>query len=421
MRHEIWPVAMVAVFLVGLWVGDGTLAAVGLLGLLSQGLAWSWSRWALRGVEYQRTIRPERVFAGEGVELTLSLANHKLLPLPWVQVEDQVSARLEYEAAPLAPSHQPLVRLLTRVTALGWFERVRWRYRARCPARGYFRFGGVRLRSGDPFGLYPTQEERPERDHVIVYPRALPLSQLGLPSRKPFGEVRGHERIYEDPSRMIGTRDYRPTDPMKRIDWMASARRQALQARVYESTLTLQVVIALNVDTFPFSWQGTDTAALEAAVSAAASLARVAVEQRLQVGLIANGSLVESDQPVRIPPSRHPQQLVRILEALALVTPMATVPFERLLTVQGSRLPWGVTVVVITAVMTEAIGQALAGLRDRGFRVSLVPAGGRSMEPPAGVELLRLGPMVDGATPPSPPLARGGMAPAYGAEDRVST
>ena len=400
MRHDIWPVAMGAVFLVAVWGGDGTLAAVGLLGLLSQGLAWFWSRWALRGVEYQRTIRPERVFAGEATELTLSVANHKLLPLPWLQVEDQVPARLEYEAAPLSPSHQPLVRLLTRVTALGWFERVRWRYRVRCPARGYFPFGGVRLRAGDPFGLYPSQEERPKRDHVIVYPRALSLAQLGLPSRKPFGEVRGLERIYEDPSRIIGLRDYRPTDAMKRIDWMATARRQTLQARVYESTLTLQVVIALNVDTFPFSWQGTDTAALEAAISAAASLARVAVEQRLQVGLIANGSLVESDQPVRIAPSRHPQQLVHILEALATVTPMATVPFDRLLAVEGSRLPWGVTVVVITAVMTGAIAQALAALRQRGFRVSLVPAGGRSMEPPPGVGLLHLPSMIDGATPP---------------------
>src|SRR5690606_25410219 len=108
---------------------------------------------------------------------------------------------------------------------------------------------------------------------VIVYPRIYSMPELGLPASRPFGERKGRERIFEDPGRIAGIRPYQPGDPMRRIDWKASARMQALQSRVYEPSATMHMLIALNVNTMVHSWEGFVPETLERLISVAGSVA----------------------------------------------------------------------------------------------------------------------------------------------------
>jgi hypothetical protein len=87
---------------------------------------------------------------------------------------------------------------------------------------------------------------------------------------------------------------------------------------------------------------------------------------------MANGSIPHSDQPIKVLPSRHPDQLARVLEALAAVTSFTTSSLESLLLAESPRLPWGATLIVVTAVVTEDLLSALVRLYDVGRRLALV-------------------------------------------------
>jgi uncharacterized protein (DUF58 family) len=126
------------------------------------------------------------------------------------------------------------------------------------------------------------------------------------------------------------------------------------------------------VATFPRHWHGVNPLRLEQAISVAASIASHAVEERYLVGLVANGSIPHSDQPIKVFPSRRPDQLARVLEALAAVTSFATASIETLLLAESSRLPWGATLVVVTAVVTEELLGTLLRLHEVGRRLALV-------------------------------------------------
>ena len=63
--------------------------------------------------------------------------------------------------------------------------------------------------------------------------------------------------------------------------------------------------------------RATTREALEAAITTAASVANWASERGFLVGLAANAKLFHSSAAVRIAPSRDPQQLMHIFEALA--------------------------------------------------------------------------------------------------------
>ena len=372
MFNESWIALVMIISILGLFLRQPTLLAVAGLLFTVSGVSWTWNRYALHGVEYGRTFSERRVFLGEVVELIVHVTNRKLLPLSWLRVDDQVPADLPLLEGEVHPSSQPELGYLSNLFALRWYERLSRRYRLQPYRRGFYAFGPVHLRTGDFFGLFERRQTRRQIDWLIVYPEVRPLVELGLPTKDPFGESKAWQPIFEDPARTIGVREYQPEDSFRRIHWKASARLQRFQSRLYEPTTSHQLIIFLNVATFPKAWQGIVPEVLEEAISVAASIANYGVTQKYQVGLLANGSVPGSDQPLKVLPSRAPQQLTRILEALAAVTGFATSPIEQMLTTESPRLPWGATLLLVTATVYDDLLANLLRLRDAGRRLVLV-------------------------------------------------
>lgn len=380
---EAWIALAMMLTLVGLAFRQKGLMLVAVLLLTIVPIAWLWNKYALRGLHYERLFSERRAFPDETLELTVRVSNLKLLPVGWLHVVDRFPLDVPLLDEELIVSQSSNVGQLVTAFSLRWYQRVSRRYRLHCPRRGYYRFGPAHLKSGDLFGLFSQEGWQKKDDWLIVYPKVVPITELGLLSKEPFGETKARQRMFEDPMRTIGVREHQPGDSFKHIHWKATARQQRLQTRVYEPTTSFNLVVFLNVATFPKHWQGIDPALLERAISVAASIASYGAEQRYIVGVIANGSVPHSDQPIKVLPSRDPKQLVRILEALAAVTGFATSSIEKLLLAESPKLPWGSTLVVVTAIVSEELVATLLRLRDVGRRLVLVSLG----QKPPGQEL----------------------------------
>jgi uncharacterized protein (DUF58 family) len=372
MFNESWIALAIIISITGLIIKQPSLYAVAGLLLTVAGVSWVWNRYALHGVEYERKFGERRVFPDEEVELVVQVTNRKLLPLSWLRIDDQVMAELPLIEGKVLPSSQPEIGYLGNLFALRWYERLNRRYYLKPNRRGFFAFGPVHMRSGDFFGLFEQRQTQRQIDWLIVYPEVRPLAELGLPMKDPFGDSKAWQPIFEDPARTVGVREYQPEDSFRRIHWKASARLQEFQSRLYEPTTSHQLAIFLNVATFPKAWQGIVPEVLEKAISVAASIASYGVTQKYQVGLLANGSVPGSDQPLKVLPSRNPQQLTRVLEALAAVTGFATTSIERMLTAESPRLPWGATILLVTATVYDDLLTTLLRLRDASRRLVLV-------------------------------------------------
>jgi uncharacterized protein (DUF58 family) len=304
--------------------------------------------------------------------MTLRVTNRKLLPLSWLEISDSIPMALPPTEGILIPTYVPQVGKLTAAFSLRWYERVNRRYELQCPQRGIYTLGPLDITSGDIFTLFESQQTRVSHDRLVVYPYVWPLEELGLPSKEPFGERKAHRRLLEDPLRTIGVRDYHPEDSLRHIHWKATARQGELQVRAFEPTTSLNLVILLNVTTFKHHWQGVIPDLLERTISLAGSIATWATGQKYRVGLVANGSMPQADQPIRVLPGRSPGQLTAILESLAAVTSFATMSIQDLLRRESPQLPWGATLVVVTAIVTDELVATIMGLRNAGRRMALV-------------------------------------------------
>jgi uncharacterized repeat protein (TIGR01451 family) len=349
-------------------MGQGLLALLCALLLLTAGLARLWKRWSLTRVTYARELSHTRAFVGDEVELAIRVANRKPLPLAHVDIRDRIPAGLSVVGHDLKLDTDGR-QLLHRSTSMRWYEALIWRYQVRCLARGAYRFGPAQIEAGDPFGFYRTVRDEPQRTSLVVYPQLLPLEELGLPPRHPLGELRARQLI-RDPLRTIGVRDYHPDDPLKDVHWSATARVGTLQTRVYEPTTAREVAIFLDLDTFERYWQGIDEEQVERLISAAATVAQAGLADGYAVGLYVNGAPAEHEQLVRLPPGRSPAQLEHIMETLARLTPISITPMARLLRATSGSLPWGATLLLISAIASDSTRAALLRQRERGRDVA---------------------------------------------------
>ncbi len=367
-------IVVAVLFLAAITQQPALLLVAMVLGALV-GLTALWQHWCLGNVEYSRVLSQQRAFPGETVDLRIQTVNRKLLPLPWLVVEDELPAELTIHGGRVTPSYKASRLELRMLLSLRWYERVSRRYRVECTARGYHSFGPARLHSGDIFGFFSREAASPEVDHLLVYPRVVPLEELGLPAKQPFGGRRAPRWMLEDPLRVAGVRDYAPGDSLRRIHWKASARTSRLQVKLQDPSTSLDLLLFLNVGTVVPEWRGNVPLLLEEAITVTASLASHYLNAGFPVGLYVNTTVTGSDQQVKLPLAGDPPHLSRILEALAKVSGFATVSIERFLTQEGRALPWGATIVLVSAATPEGALAALLRLRRAGHRVALVQVG----------------------------------------------
>ena len=132
------------------------------------------------------------------------------------------------------------------------------------------------------------------------------------------------------------------------------------------------MVLCLNVSTFQRYWEGIYPALLERLLSVAGTLLSRGIDMGYRVGMISNGCLSNSDQPFRIPPGRSPKQMAHLLEAIAGVTPIVVAPFEQYLIREIPRVPYGSTLMILTAITSPELAETLLMLKRHERQITLV-------------------------------------------------
>ena len=328
---------------------------------------WLLARWATpRSLAALRVRRQfvDHAFLGERVSVSLELSNPSWFPIPWLRLTETMPLEL-------AASEQ-----LNRVYTLRPRENVVIDYELQCTRRGYYPIGPLRLVVGDLFGFSDADGRDDAAQFLTVYPRIIPLVRLGLPSRLPHGTLSASRRIFEDPARLRGVREYQPGDNLRRIHWKASAHADTLLVKQLSPAISLESMVLLNLNTQDYHRQRIYSAS-EWAIVVAASVATYLESMRQAVGLATNGSdpLITGSvkQPAAIPPRPGRPHLMKQLEILARVE-VAEVKQSFVHWAQRSAvsLSWGTTVLAITPLADEAVCQGFHRLTRAGMNVVLL-------------------------------------------------
>ncbi len=331
------------------------------------------SKAGMRGISYTRRFSSRYSYVGDEVFLLEVLTNNRPLPLPLLSVESKIDPALEILSsqeleANKANYHKSLFSLLP-------FSKISRRHRIRLTRRGMYEIKSVALTAHDLFGFVKTNENEYSVGAIItVYPDFVDDALLKLPEHSLSGDITVKRWIIEDPFLLAGSRDYTGREPMKQINWSASARAGTLQVNRFDYTADTRLYILFNVSEDENQWcDAGESELLEYGLSLCATYARRGVENGLEVGLFTNGTLSGSDSSLtQIPPGSGEEHLYTLLEALARQTFHRTATFHYALELLERSGLSDSDLLLVTAYVDEEMESRIRLLCAKGNTVEIV-------------------------------------------------
>lgn len=323
-----------------------------------------WIRRSLASIRYKRTFT-NRAFLGESVEINLDLKNTSLLPIPWVRIHEGLPVELSGPES------------FQQVTSIAPKSIVTYKYTLDARRRGFYTIGPVFFTTADIFGFNCNDIRREgESDFLTIYPKIVPLTKVSFPSRSPLGTLRHQLPVFEDPSRVIGKRDYVAGDSLRRIDWKSTATTGRMQVKIYEPSIALETILFLNLNSNDYHYK-TRIASTELAIVIAASLANWVTEKQGAVGLFVHGNdpLDNNSNTPLIAARAGKGHLMRILDLLARVKVEEREGFDASLRDHWISLPWGTTLTVISGDANDTLLKQAYQSKRGGMNVLLILVG----------------------------------------------
>lgn len=174
------------------------------------------------------------------------------------------------------------------------------RYRLVWDRRGSFQFEYVFTRYTSVLGLWKRYLKLPCKSSFQVYPNLCQLAQfqtLGRSSLLFLLGVRPMRRVGQD-AEFERLRDYTQDDQYKFIDWKATARRNKLIVRDFQTTRNQRVIIAIDAGRTTMN-RSNGVTLFDSALNASLALAYIALKQGDEVGCLIFSNEVRKFVPPR--------------------------------------------------------------------------------------------------------------------------
>ena len=274
------------------------LFAVAVLLLLSGFESYYRNHW-WQSVRLDLQFGESHVYAGDKVILTEVLENRKKLPLPLVEAAFRIPKGIWFtDAENLIISDYNYKR---DVFSLRGMESVTRRYEIDCRRRGIYPISQVKAEAGSLFykERYLMEQSEDEWngscDSLFVYAARTDVSSLVRLCDSVFGERESRSTYMEDPFSFRSIRDYTTRDPMKNINWKASAKTGSLMVNTFTSVQAEEFRILLDIEDKNVIRQEEE---VENGISIAASLCRQLIRAGHPAGLMVNTDPVSVFLPV---------------------------------------------------------------------------------------------------------------------------
>ena len=331
-------------------------------------VSWIWARLSVINTQVDRTTRGLRQQLGSVFEEQFTVTNQFPLTKPWIEVED---------ASGLAASRS--MRVLSWLRAQSSRNYSNYTLLSR---RGEYALTPTFLFSGDPFGLFAYKKTLCSNDRLMVLPHLYDIQKFPVPSGNLPGGAAVRRRTPEvEPPRAASVREYAPGDPLSRIHWPTTARRDRWMVKEFEQDPQSDVWILLDahdeahIDSEEGVIQDLDQMHLwwlhrteyklpkdtfEYAASIAGSIARYFSRSGQVVGFACAGN-----RRIVLSSERGERQLNKILETLALLQPDGRMPLASLIEIQAANIPRGSTVIIITSSVHKSVISGISSLIRR--------------------------------------------------------
>lgn len=257
-----------------------------LLGMLLVSALWEIyysSRWS-REVTVKLWFEADAVYAGQETKLYEVIENRKGMPIPVLEVGFHTRKELDFAGVENTSVSDYLYK--RDVFSVLGRQKITRELPVKCTKRGRYLASDADITTHTL--LYRKHYSRAvgTEAELYVYPKMTEVSEIVTMCERMLGTLQCARRLYEDPFAFRTIRNYTTDDPMKTINWKASAKTGSLMVNTYDSARSQKAMIFLDVaDTGILKYEDL----VEESIALAATLMRRLMRQNIEVGFAFNG------------------------------------------------------------------------------------------------------------------------------------
>ncbi len=352
MKSTLVPLGITFSFLLlcALSMGNRTYLLISILIAVTWALAYISVRMAEKSVKVNHGLDHTKVNRGDSVAMEVSVSHKSLLPIAPVRLKMRATSN-----TPAATIH---------LTQLGR-RKQKVAYRFAADHVGAMFPGVESFTVSDVFGLF-QREHKPDSagNELLVLPVPFDVEPLKFAAGDMGVETM--KRAMEDPSSPSDFRNYQPGDPLKRIHWKMSARKQEIMIRQFEEPALPDALVMM------------DTSPPEMPADMDVSRLGFLQDSILETAASVVSCQISHENPVRLPlVGDRPMEyhgtmgMPILLEELARCTFNETEQFERVLMMQMNDLRKTGAVVIITSRLTSVLVDLIGRMKRMGPNVRL--------------------------------------------------
>lgn len=333
-----------------------------------------WAMFAVIKIDISRKSRFYRQNVGEYFEENYEIKNKLPIWRFWLEIGDNSTIEEYFFSRVISSLGPHQTRSFNSYTLL--------------KRRGEVQLGPISITSGDPFGLFHSQREIASENTLLVLPFYEVLKIIPLH----FGLLMGGNSLkrpsLETTPHAAGIREYSPGDPLNRIHWPSSMKRNQIMVKEFDQDPQASLWIYLDAqnkinskiedvsekkpDAKPWMLKNKSKYQLpcdsfEYAVSIAASLADHFIKQKRSVGFSSSGKNFEI-----LPTDRGERQLSKILEILTFIKSDGELPILGFIQSNANFQTYGTTILVITTSAASELSEAAEYIKQRGFHPMMI-------------------------------------------------
>jgi len=289
------------------------------------------------------------------LEITLGIKNKSFLPVFDVVLEDYLSCTYAQE-------RQKFIML----DLLKSNSSSKLTYYCVCPQRGRYEIGPLVAYFFDPLGLFYFKQVFPVFSEVYVYPRTFKIHKFPALNKgtSPWSGVET-SRVSGDDDEFYGVREYRRGDPLKKIHWMVSARKNQLIVKEFQRQSFFRATIMFNLEKDDNVGEGKESVG-EYTIKIVASIAKYLIDLGVSIEVISHAGDV-----VHIPFNKGQEHLEEILKFLTIAQTESRISLSELFATFQRNILEDSSLIVV---MTDKNKTFLPTMLSLGVRnVSLVP------------------------------------------------
>jgi len=351
-------------FLLNIWIGVASIISISFL----------INKYSLTGIEINRYVKNKNQTVGNIFDERMEINNKSRLSKLWIELIDQ-SELFSNVHSRVITSIKPKNHVIFSSSVI-------------LNKRGLFALGPTTIKSGDPFGIFSISKTFPEKNYLVVFPKYYSLNYFPLITNRMIGNEYAYQKTAQTTPQAAGVREFQPGDPLNRIHWPITIKKNRLIVKEFDEDTQSSVWIFLDAKRGIYFRQKEflnptidrnllpikqtykymlPRDSFEYAISIAAAITQYYIRKKMAVGFVS-----ESYHTHIIPSEKSHRQFVKILETLSVLDDIGNLSISQIINKQVGNIHKGSAVIIITALVDEELRRTFVQIKRRGLKSILI-------------------------------------------------